>query len=349
MAVLAVAGGLLGRSILTGPERSGAAAPRLRTSTATVERRDLTRVIEIRGNVGFGESRPLAVQRAGTVTALAPLGAVVDRGQELLRMDNRPIVLLLGPIPMWRRIAADSTAGPDIRQIEENLKALGHADGLIAAPDDSFDAGTAAAVKRWQKAAGLDRTGAVEPGDIVFLPTPARVADHGLVVGATASPGTSALQVTSTTPVVTARVKAEVERYFTIGESVEIDGPQGVATGSVVSLQDPPSDGAGGTNNEGQAGGADDDKVATITLSGSASGVPSAQAHVTVRVRRVLAEDVLAVPIRSLLAVDGGTFAVEVIKGGSRRTVAVEIGVFADGFVEVRGRLGAGDRVVVPA
>ena len=60
-------------------------------------------------------------------------------------------------------------------------------------------------------------------------------------------------------------------------------------------------------------------------------------------------EDALLVPVTALLARSGGGFAVEVVAKGAVKTVPVELGLFADGLVEVTGgELEAGDEVVVP-
>jgi hypothetical protein len=58
---------------------------------------------------------------------------------------------------------------------------------------------------------------------------------------------------------------------------------------------------------------------------------------------------VLAVPANALLALLEGGYAVErVTDGGGTELVAVETGLFADGWVEVSGDLAEGDEVVVP-
>ena len=64
-------------------------------------------------------------------------------------------------------------------------------------------------------------------------------------------------------------------------------------------------------------------------------------------VTTVAADDVLAVPVESLLALAGGGYALEVAGGdGTTRLVRVELGVFADDMVAVTGEIAAGDQVV---
>jgi hypothetical protein len=57
-------------------------------------------------------------------------------------------------------------------------------------------------------------------------------------------------------------------------------------------------------------------------------------------------EDVLTVPVKALLARDGGGFGVEVAQGGERRVVPVDPGLSADGLVEIDGDVREGDTVV---
>ncbi len=74
------------------------------------------------------------------------------------------------------------------------------------------------------------------------------------------------------------------------------------------------------------------------------------QAPVDVHVERNRAEEVLVVPVNALLALAEGGYAVEVDEGGTRHLVAVEVGLFAEGMVEVTGaQLAEGTAVVVPA
>ena len=59
-------------------------------------------------------------------------------------------------------------------------------------------------------------------------------------------------------------------------------------------------------------------------------------------------QNVLNVPVTSLIALAEGGYAVAVQDGDGTRLVAVEPGFFARGMVEVDGNLSAGDMVEVP-
>ena len=61
--------------------------------------------------------------------------------------------------------------------------------------------------------------------------------------------------------------------------------------------------------------------------------------------------DVLAVPVNSLLALLEGGYAVErVAPDGTTKLVRVDLGIFQDAWVEVRGTgIAAGDPVVAPS
>jgi hypothetical protein len=92
---------------------------------------------------------------------------------------------------------------------------------------------------------------------------------------------------------------------------------------------------------------ADDDPTIEVTVRLAAGkGVDAFdQAPVLVRVETEAERDALAVPVGALLALAGGGYALEL--ADSHRLVPVEIGAFADGYVQVTGDgIDEGTRVV---
>src|SRR5260370_32732910 len=98
------------------------------------------------------------------------------------------------------REVTSGVSGDDVRELEDNLVALGFGSGLTA--DGSFTQADATAVKRWQSALGVPQTGVVNPGDAVFLPGALRVAAVKGATGAAAQAGQELIDGTSTDHVV---------------------------------------------------------------------------------------------------------------------------------------------------
>ena len=188
----------------TGDQDGGEVA----TATAAVARRDLRATEEVDGTLGYGDTRKVVNGRQGTITALPAEGAVVTRGQALYRVDAKPVPLLYGRLPAWRPLSVGVDDGPDVRQLERNLVALGHDPDRDITVDDHFTRATRAAVRRWQEAAGLEETGSFEQGDAVWQPGPVRVGTLDAAVGDPARPGSPVLEVTSTTRQVTIALDA---------------------------------------------------------------------------------------------------------------------------------------------
>ena len=334
---------LLGRD--SGATETGAALPQ--TATAQVERRDLVERETFEGTLGYSGERPLVVRRPGTITWLAPEGSVVRRGEPLLRVDGRGVFLMYGEVPAWRRLA-EGVTGPDVRQLEWNLVALGHDPGRDVEIDSEFDAATAAAVERWQDARGVEEDGVVELGEVEFLPGARRIGAHEAAIGAPAQPGTPVLETTSATQVVTVQLEADRRDAVAEGDAVDVELADGsTVAGRVTAIGEVAEAPAAAGEETAEA---EPTVEVTIRL-GAARASDLDQAPVDVGVVRESREDVFAVPVTALLALASGGYAVEVPDGQGEGTqlVAVEVGLDADGWVEISGDgLRAGTTVVLP-
>jgi peptidoglycan hydrolase-like protein with peptidoglycan-binding domain len=331
------------------------------TSLAAVSRRTLREQERVDGSLGYGKARPVPNALQGTITWLAPEGSTAKRGDTLYKVDEKPVVLLYGDVPAYRRMARGMDDGADVAQLEANLKELGYADGLIDTPDNRFDSATEAAVKRWEKALGVTQDGVIELGEVVFRPGEQRVGTHKLSVGADARPGQDVMETTGTSRVVTVELDARKQSVAKVGDKVEIELPNGkVVSGTVAdvgkvaktSSGSGSGSGSGGTGGSGSGSGSNTKPTVSVTItvddqqaSGDLEGAP-----VKVRITRSSKEGVLAVPVNALLALPDGGYGVEVDQNGIRRIVKVETGLFSNGYVEVSGEgISEGTKVVVPS
>lgn len=110
---------------------------------------------------------------SGVVTSVevAP-GEAVDAGDLLYSVGLRPVVAAEGKVPMFRPLGLRAE-GADVAQMQRMLSSLGFFQGE---PDGVFGRSTRDAVRDWQTTLGLDDTGVVELGDVVFIESlPARV------------------------------------------------------------------------------------------------------------------------------------------------------------------------------
>ena len=313
--------------------------------TATVTRRDLVLRDDVDGTLGFGDAREVVASAPGVVTWLPQVGRVVTRGRRLYEVDARGVRLLYGTMPLWRKLAVGVSDGPDVEQLERNLVELGH-DPSGMTIDEAFDADTAAAVRSWQDALGVPETGAVAPGDAVFLPGPRRIGQVEASLGAQLQPGQAVLQVTGTTPVVEIDLDARQQELARVGAVVRVSLPSGrVVRGTIDSVGKVAEV---STTAQGEPG--DPTVAVVVRLLDAARRDGLDGAPVTVSLERERAKGALAVPVEAILALRGGGDALEVVRpDGEHVLTAVETGTFADGFVEVRGRgVVAGDKVVVP-
>jgi peptidoglycan hydrolase-like protein with peptidoglycan-binding domain len=341
LAAAALAGGI---AVLGGDDDPGApgAAHAAVGDTAKVERRDLVDRDEVDGTLGYAETGTLVAGAAGTLTSLRDPGAVVKRGQSLYDVDDVPAAFLFyGELPAWRDFTAWMEDGEDIRQLERNLRALGYDPDGDMTVDDEWDSGTTAAVERFQDDHGLEEDGSLEQGQVVFRSGPTRIGEAKATVGQPASPGKPLVDVSSTRRRVTVDLEATRQRLARESDTVTVELPTGdTARGRIVEVgkvaEQPTGEDAGDPTIE-----------VTIELRGKAargSGLDQAPVDVGFAVER--ADDVLAVPVKALLARQGGGFAVEVLDGAERRMVDVEPGLYADDFVEVEGDLREGQTVV---
>ena len=308
-------------------------------ATASVTRTDLSEQEDADGTLGFGSETDVTGRKQGTITWLPTPGATITQGQQVYGVDATPVPLFYGTLPFYRDLSAGVTDGPDVQELEENLKALGYDD--FGAPGRKFTLWTAAALKKWQKARGIPQTGAFSPGDVVLAAGPIRVST---VTGALGGPASGpVLKWTGTSKIVAVKLDVAKQDLAKVGDKVTVDVNGAATTGKVADVGRtavPDKDSSGQPNGKSVI-------TVTITLDDPNAGGGLDSAPVTVHFVKDVHRDVLTVPVGALLALAEGGYAVEVDQNGQRHLVPVKTGLFSGGQVEVTGPgLAAGTTVV---
>lgn len=324
------------------------------TSSATIQRMSLSETTSVTGTLGYEGNYAVVGRTSGTVTWLPGLGEVIHQGGVLYRTDGNPVVLLYGSVPAYRDLAAGATAddmtGADVAELNHDLVNLGyvHEDDVSSAWDQ-FNWATVDGVEKLQKSLGIDQTGKLSLGDVVFLPTAARVTALDVSLGGSASG--PILHASSTSRTVTVALSADMQSEVAKGDKVAITLPDNSTTsgtvttvGTVATTPSPSSQDQTGS-----------DETPTVAVAISPTH-PAATGHidqapVVVAITERTVHNVLAVPVSALLARPGDRYAVEVVgTGDAHHLVSVTPGVYdtTQLLVQVTGSgLAEGQHVVV--
>ncbi len=258
-------------------------------------------------------------------------------------------ILLFGQIPAWREIKLGITPGLDIKQLKHNLVMLGYgSESPINESSEIFTALTMQSIKNMQADLGLNSTGTLSLGDVVFLPGKSIVQYNSNFpsIGTVANPNTVVLsllpieeeslsnnalnsssykslqKVSTTIPVVN-------KELIEINSQVKIELPNEVEVyGSVSEI------GKIAIVPQGNQSG-DPYLEVSITINDDKSFPEWTGADVTVYVTREIASGVMAVPITSLVSLLRGGYGLEVVTDNATQLVPVEIGMYSDGWVEI--------------
>ena len=272
---------------------------------------------------------------SATLTGLLDVGTTAERGTVLYTADNQPVVAMIGDLPAWRTLEQGVDDGADVRQLEENLAALGYGAGLDV--DEAFTADTAAAVEAWETDLGRAAPdGVVTIGEVVFLTAPGDVLGHEASVGDTLEAGSPVLTIGAEQRIVVADVDAAQAGGWTPGATVDLEWADGTTSeGTVI--------GTGKEVTDGQV-----ELTVAVGTGDSGAGERRSGAEATMALVEARREDVIAVPVSAIVG-DSGSPTVRVVgPAGSDQTVPVETGLVADGWVEISAGLAGGEEIRLP-
>lgn len=324
--------------------------------TAKVQRATLVRTETVDGSLGYGDATSVqatpaaagqesaqggqAAQSSGSgiITWLPDAGDVITRGKTVYNVDERQVPLLYGSTPLYRTLDIGS-AGKDVRLLEQNLAALGYKGFTV---DAEYTSGTAEAVKDWQDDLGRDETGTVQPADAVVATGERRVANVSAALGA--APTGEILAWTAGRRIISVNLEVQYEDLVVKGTKATVKLPDGTTVEAEVTdvgtaAVAPSDSGSGGGMSSDSSDAKPEDATLPVEIEvkdqkklGRYQAAP-----VDVTLSADTRENVLVVPVNALVALREGGYGLEVVEKTGTRYVAVKLGMFADGRVEVSG------------
>ncbi len=334
IAVLIIAGVAYGVTRLTADEDEGPAEQTIVIDK--VGRATLQDTVVLRGQVGRDARFEIVASSPKLVTSVAvAVDEVIEPGQELVRLDGRPMLAIVGDIPYWRPLDRFSSDGPDIEMLETFLDQQGYGPGTI---NQDFSSLTRDALEDWQEDNGYPVDGRFLPTDLAIQQWPARVGDVHVEVGDPVAASQPLLSLVENDLAVSVKVDPTDRSRLRIGlpATITVTASNIEATGSVSELADAPVvDGQGTERYDGD-----------IAITGTLDLVEGA----AVRVEVVLAEvvDALVVPVASVSLNGGGDEEVRILAAdGTITRVAVVTGLTEGAFVEIVEGLDGSEQVVV--
>jgi len=340
-AVVVVAAVAAGVAKVRSGSSSSTAAPPPAPSTATIARHDIGTDQTFDGTIAPTTALPLVAHTPGIVTMLPTEGSPRVQGDQLFAVAGAPTFLLYGKVPAWRELSPATPAGDDVAQLQQAMIDLGYDADHAITVDGTFGPATAAAVERWQAASGQPATGLLPLGTVAFEPGPITIGSHQVEVGSNVVSGAAVADTATTGFVATFTLPNDVHTVLQVGQSVDVTLPDYTTTkGTITAI---------GTVTDASTGAVSFTGTVSVPDPGRDHGIVD-QAPIKVKASQVIARNVLVVPAAALVSHVDGRYEVAVVAAdGSTRTVPVEVGVSANGSVEVRGDgVAEGTRVVVP-
>jgi hypothetical protein len=362
---LVITGGVIAgvtRLRADGGRGSRPAAKTAALQTAAVTRADVSSSQPQQGNIGFGRTWTVKAAGGGVVTWLPTVGAKLTRGNQIYRVDDKPVTLFYGSLPLFRSIDHAGMVGRDIRVVADNLQALGYAIGrqpgpgsrvTVPAPtggasappvvvhsgDSVLTTDLIQAIKRWQRDRQLPENGHLTRTDVVIEPGPIRVAS---VSAQTGDAGGDLMTVSGLDKVISVPVDASAAGAIRLGEQVTVVLPAGDRKPAKVTAIGAQIAKAGTTQDDGPD--STPKLIVTLTALHTADLDKIDSADVEVDFAAETHRGVLTVPVGALLALSEGGYGVQV-SGGP--VVTVKTGLISKGVAEVSGDgLTEGTRVV---
>lgn len=301
-----------------------------------VDRTTLQDTVVLRGEVTREPFFTLTAGGGGRVTSVSVVtDGVVTVGDELLRIDGRPMLAIDDPVPYWRPLARFVDDGPDVERLEQLLTDEGYAPGTV---NQEFTDLTRDALEAWQDDHGYPVDGTFLPTDVATGEWPATVGAIDLDVGAAVVTGQPLVPFVADDLSVTVDVdptdRSRLQTGLVARVTIPATGAEG--TGQIADLAEAAAiDEQGAERYRGE-----------IQLDNDLGVVDGTAVRVEVILEQVT--NALVVPVAAVSLSGDGREEVRILnRSGTLDRVFVETGLTEGALVEIVSGLDGSEQVVV--
>lgn len=301
-----------------------------------VGRSTLSDTVVVRGNIAREDRFTVAALSSQRVTAVAvAVDDEVAAGDELLRLDGRPMLAVAGDTPYWRALDRFAADGPDVELLEQFLLDEGYDPGTV---NQEFSTVTEDALEAWQEDHGYPIDGVFLPTDVTVQAWPARVGEVFVEVGDVVSPAQPLVATVEADLAVLVSIDATDRSRLVEGlpTTITVTATDVEAPGTVTDLADAPEVDQQGTERyQGE-----------IRVDGPLDLVEGAAVRVEVTLAEVA--DALVVPVASVSLDGSGNEEVRILApDGTIARLPVVTGLTEGALVEIVDGLDGSEQVVV--
>ena len=147
---------------------SATSSKTLELTTVAIQKGDLAKKEEYNGTLRQTDSKVLNSPMSGVVTFVPKEGTIINFGEVLFAVDNKPVILVEGGTPFYRTLDLNSDAGPDVLQLEDALVYLGYAAEDFV-PDEIFDETTSKMLNALYVDYTIDTKSEITPAEQVAI------------------------------------------------------------------------------------------------------------------------------------------------------------------------------------
>lgn len=316
--------------------------------TAIVTRAPLDVQIVSHGQVTLGRTLSVSLPPEGVLTSIdVKLASSLSPGQQVASINDRPVIVLEGQVPLWRDLS-EGDAGRDVERFQRALISAGQ---TITDPFGEYGPSTAAAVRRLYEAVGSEPLVGVPEADMLGAPADEEAPPM------TSSPDGGLLQTVPTTEIVmiprfpakvtsitaslgardsersilVALGKPEITAKLAVGDAEKIAKGASVLARSATNG----SEWRGRVEHVAAPSLDEEDGYTAVVRIGLAQDLPFSMngAEVQLTIKGKPRERSLLVPVTAIWQQPDGSSRLVVLRGGSARSVPVKVLGEANGMV----------------